>query len=240
MLLSLRNVTKRYPRGRRGAERVALRDVSLDLSQGDCVAVWGPRRSGRTTLLEVCAGIEAPTEGEILLDGRSVSAASALGLPGGIGYAHRQFSRMYGVVVEQVSMPLLRRAVSPAAAQASAAAALERVGAADCAELMPDELEPAELERVTIARAIVAQPRVLLIDAPTSGLRASERDRLVELLGSLARRDLTAVLMTIDELPGFGCVDRVLSIHDGELRGDAVREPARVVPLRSGRVEPAS
>lgn len=240
MLLTLHDVTKRYPRGRRGAERLALRSVSLDLAAGDCVVVWGPQRSGRTTLLEICAGMELPSAGRACFGGHDIAESGALGALGGIGYAHQRFSRMYGVVVEQVAVPLMRSSVSLDEAQSKAATALERVGAADCSELSPDELEPSELVRVAIARAIVTEPRLLLIDAPTAGLSAPERDRIVELLYSLSRREQLCVLMTVDEIAGYSYADRVLSIHNGELRGDAVPAPGRVVELRPGRAEPSA
>jgi putative ABC transport system ATP-binding protein len=237
-ILTLERVSKSYARGSSGSrERVTLRDVSLEVAAGEFVAVWGRRRSGRTGLLEVCAGAEKPSEGVVRFLGHDLAERRMLGLEGGIGFAQPNFSPMHGVVVEQVATPLLKTPVKLDTAQLRAFELLERVGAADCAELRPEELEPAELVRVMLARALIMQPKLVLLDAPTSGIPAPERDAFFALLRSLASVDGTAVLMTVDEVPGLSRVaDRVLSIGGGVLRGEtAPRQAAAVLQLR--RVE---
>jgi ABC-type branched-subunit amino acid transport system ATPase component len=115
---------------------------------------------------------------------------------------------------------------------------LERVGAEACAELPTGELEPAELVRVMLARALVMSPRLLLLDAPTSGLPGPERDAIFALLRSFADEG-ASLLITVDEVPGLAAVaDRLLSLGDGELRGETTPNVAAVVPLR--RVEPSA
>lgn len=240
-LLALENVSKRYPRGEQASrERVALRDVSLRIAPGEFVAVWGRRRSGRTTLLEVCAGLEQPSEGAVCFDGCDVGERSVLGKPQGIGFAHPHFTEMHGVVVEQVATPLLKMDVSVDSAQGRAYELLDRLGAGDCAEMDPADLEPSELVRVMLARALIVRPRLLLLDAPTSGIPAPERDAIFKLLRSLTHEASLAVLMTVDEVQGLSVVaDRVLSISGGELRGArSPADPAPVVELR--RAEPSA
>lgn len=240
-LLALESVSKRYPRGEQASrERVALRDVSLDIAPGEFVAVWGRRRSGRTTLLEVCAGLEQPSEGVVRFDGRDLARRRMLGKPHGIGMAQPHFSRMHGVVVEQVATPMLKTRVRVEKAQMRAYELLDRVGASDCAEMSPDDLEPSELVRAMLARALTMHPRLVLLDAPTSGMPAPERDTIFKLLRSLTQEDGMAVLMTVDEVQGLSVVaDRVLSISGGELRGArSPAEPAPVVELR--RAEPSA
>ena len=238
-LLSLLGVTKRYPRpARSGRERFALRAVSLEVETGEFVAVWGRRRSGRTTLLEVCAGVERHIDGVVHFDGRDLARTRVLGVEGGIGLAHPHFSQMYGVVVEQVATPLLRTKTPIEVAQEHAHDALERVGASACAELPTTDLEPGELVRVMLARALVRAPRLILLDAPTAGLPAPERDAVFALLRSLADEG-AAVLITTDEVPGLMTVaDRLLTIGSGELSGNSAPNVASVVPLR--RVEPSA
>jgi len=240
-LLALESVSKRYPRGEQGSrERIALRDVSLEIAPGEFVAVWGRRRSGRTTLLEVCAGLEEPSEGGVRFDGCDVADHYVLGKPQGIGFAHPRFSEMHGVVVEQVATPLLKTDVSVDGAQGRAYELLDRLGAGDCAEMEPADLEPSELVRVMLARALIVRPRLLLLDAPTSGVPAPERDAIFKLLRSLTHEARMAVLMTVDEVQGLSVVaDRVLSISGGELRGaTSPADPAPVVELR--RSEPSA
>ncbi|MBS1868899.1 MAG: ATP-binding cassette domain-containing protein [Actinobacteria bacterium] len=240
-LLTLENVSKRYPRGAQTArERIALRDVSLALAPGEFVAVWGRRRSGRTTLLEVCAGLEKPTEGSVRFAGHDLAHRRLLGKREGIGFAQPHFSRMHGVVVEQVATPMLKTRARVECAQMRAFELLDRVGVAGCAEMSPDELEPSEVVRVMLARALMMQPRLVLLDAPTSGVPAPERDAIFSLLRTLTREAGPAVLMTVDEVPGLATVaDRLLAIGGGELRGaTAPAEPAPVLPLR--RAEPSA
>lgn len=241
-LLTLTEVSKRYPRGRQTSrERIALRSVSLEVASGEFVAVWGRRRSGRTTLLEICAGLERPSEGSVCFAGRDLAEQRMVGMREGIGFAQPHFSRMHGVVVEQVATPMLKtRHVGVESAQMSAYELLDRVGAADCAELAPEELEPSELVRVMLARALIMRPRLVLLDAPTSGVPAPERDQIFALLRSLTREDDLAILMAVDEVPGLATVaDRLLSIGNGELRGETrPAEPAPVLPLR--RAEPSA
>lgn len=234
-VLTLEQVSKRFARGAGAArERVALRAVSLELAAGEFVAVWGRRRSGRTTLLELCAGLEQPSAGVVRFLGRDLGERRMLGVEGGIGFGQPNFSRMHGVVVEQVATPSLKARVRLERAQMRAYELLERVGAADCAELRPEELESAELVRVMLARALIMRPRLVLLDAPTSGIPAPERDQVFALLRSIASDEQTAVLMTVDEVPGLARVaDRLLSIGGGTLRGEHASAPsASVLPLR--------
>jgi putative ABC transport system ATP-binding protein len=235
VLLELDHVSKRYPRGAHTSrERIALRDVSLEAAPGEFVAIWGRRRSGRSTLLEVCAGLEKPSTGVVRFAGNDLAGHRVLGARHGIGFAQPQFSRMHGVVVEQVATPMLKTRERLENAQNHAYELLDRLGVATCAEMAPDELEAGELVRVMLARALIMSPRLVLLDAPTSGVPAPERDAIFALLRSLTVDDGIAIMMTVDEVPGLASVvDRLLSISSGELHGEKQpAEPAPVVELR--------
>ena len=235
-LLELRDVTKRYALGR--LERVALRSVSLDVHEGELVAVWGLRRSGRSTLLRVAAGIEQPDEGVVRFDGRDLSARGAAQLGSEIGYCSTRFDQAHGpTVLDHVAIGRLAGGAGRNAARAAASRMLERTGAGHCMGFDPRELEPSEAVRVGIARAIATEPRLLMLDEPTSGVDLLERDALLGLLRSLAD-DGIAVLTAVGE--AIGGADRVLAIGEGQLRGEAVPEHAPVVPLRRRRVEPSA
>src|SRR5215217_6042902 len=121
-LLLLDGVSKRFRRGGRGGfEQVALRGVELEVEAGELVAVWGRRRSGRTTLLEVAAGIERPSEGIVRFGGVDLARRPMLGRQGGIAYASPHFSRVIGeTVLDQVAAPLLGGGLSASGAQAPA------------------------------------------------------------------------------------------------------------------------
>jgi len=234
-LLALEHTTKRFASGQR--ETLALRDVSIALDAGELVAVYGLRRSGRTTLLRVAAGILPPDEGAVRFEGRDLAERAApQPLGTAIGYCSPLFDPAHGgAVVDHVAVALLARGVGRTRASALAENALERVGASTCAHLDPRDLTAGELVRAGIARALVTAPRLLLLDEPTNGVDAVERDAILVLLRQLAAAG-AGVLLTVGE-PLAG-VDRVLVLDGGRLRSDAVPEQAGVAAVRSRRVEP--
>ena len=229
-LLELERASKRY--GRRPGERVALREVSLRIETGELVAVWGRRRSGRSTLLRVAAGVEVPDEGVVRFAGHNLADRGASVGDGGIGYCQRSFRPGEGrLVLDQIMVRLLARGASLSSAGSRAHAALVRAGAERFAGLEPDDLDGAEAARVAIARALAGNPRLLVIDEPTKGVELLERDSILLLLRSLANEGV-AVLMSTGEAPCLSGVDRALTIGDGELHGRPSSELAPVLPLR--------
>jgi ABC-type multidrug transport system ATPase subunit len=227
-LLSIANVTKRYRRGR--LERVAVRDVSLDIEPGELVAVWGARFSGRSTLLRVAAGIESPEEGTVSFEGHDLAQCRDSVLGRRIGYCQTGFSSSRrDLVIEHVAAGLLAQRVSPKQTRRRGQELLFRVGAEDCARLRCHELDGAELARVALASALATKPALLVIDEPTSGVDVLQRDPLLALLRSIANEG-TAVLMSAGDAQGLSGVDRALTIYKGELQAEPPQ--ARVVPLR--------
>lgn len=240
-LLVLDGVWKRYPRGERGIhERVALHDVSLELEDGELVAVLGRRQSGRTTLLQVAAGIEWASEGAVRFAGADLAQRSFLGVDGGIGYALTAFEAILGdSVLDHVAAAVMDGG-STGQAWRRASDLLERVGAPECAAMRVDELDAAERIRVAIARALIARPRLLLLDEPTLGVRLSQRDAILALVRSIVDEDGVAVLMTVEEGTGLAGCDRALSIDAGELRGETAPVRASVLPLRRRQAGPSA
>jgi putative ABC transport system ATP-binding protein len=229
-LLSVEHVTKRFRRGR--LERIAVRDVSLDVESGELVAVWGARRSGRSTLLRIAAGIERPEDGRVVFEGRDLARSRNGVLGRRLGYCQTCFSTAgRRLVVEHVAAGLLAQRTSPKDARRRGQEMLLRVGAEHCSGLECHELDGAELARVAIATALVTSPTLLVIDEPSSGVELLERDPLLALLRSIANEG-TAVLMSTGDAQGLSGVDRALSIDNGELRGELAPLTAHVVPLR--------
>jgi ABC-type multidrug transport system ATPase subunit len=227
-LLTLEHVSRRY--GGSAHERVVLRDVSFELDSGELVAVWGLRRSGRSTLLRVAAGIEAPDGGVVHFAGRRLDGGGGE-LGSGIGYCQRAFRGAEGgIVLDELVMAPLAHGVRPSAARSQARTALERSGVEHCATRGLNELDGAEAMRVTIARALALQPALLVIDEPTNGVDLIERDPILSLLRSLADEGI-AVLISAGEATGLSGADRALSLADGELRGSRLPELAPVVSL---------
>jgi ABC-type sulfate/molybdate transport systems ATPase subunit len=230
-LLSIEHATKRYRRGR--LERVAVRDVSLELEPGELVAVWGARFSGRSTLLRLAAGIELPEEGRVLFEGRDLAHSRNRVLGRRIGYWHASLAAaQHGSVVDQVAGSLLAQRALPKQARRRAQELLFRAGVEDCEQLQCHELAGAEVVRVAIASALATTPALLVIDEPTAGVDLLERDPLLSLLRSIANEG-TTVLVSTGNAQGLSGVDRALSMDGGELLGEVRSSQADVVQLRS-------
>jgi ABC-type multidrug transport system ATPase subunit len=229
-LLALERVSKGYGRGLN--RRTVLAEASLELEAGELVAVWGMRRSGRSTLLRIAAGLEPPDAGTVRLRGRRLCGREGDRLRAEIGFCRRTFDPGDGrAVLDQLVSSQLARGVGAEEATARARSALGRAGAQRCAASRPHELGPAEAVRVAIARALTGGPRLLVVDEPTLGVDLLERDRVLWLLRSLADDGL-AVLTSTDKTTGLAGADRALSLGDGVLRGGLVPQLAPVVELR--------
>lgn len=228
-LLSLQNVSRRRRRG--SQNRHVLRDVSLELDRGELVAVWGPRRSGRSTLLRLAAGIEAPDTGVVRFQDRDLSGgANPLG--SGIGYCGRGIGETEArTVLEELVVIQIARGIPQRLARARACDALERVAAERCSNEAPRELDSGERSRVNIARALALEPSLLVLDEPAAGVDLLERDGILSLLRSLADEGM-AILLSTGEATELSGADRALSLSDGTLRGSVTPELATVVPLR--------
>lgn len=225
-LLALERVCKRHQDGR--SERVVLDHVSMSLHAGELVAVWGMRGSGRSTLLRIAAGIEPPDSGVVRFAGRELAGRKGSALGEGIGYCSSSpADREAGVVLEELMLAPRIRGVAQSDAEASARAALERVGAAGCAGHSYNELDGAEAVRVSLAQALVLEPALLVIDEPVTSVDVLERDDVLLLLRSLAD-DGIAVLMSVGELTELTDADRKLSIRSGGLGGSVDPELASV------------
>jgi ABC-type multidrug transport system ATPase subunit len=235
--LALEGVTKRYDDGLR--ERVALRDVSFELERGELAVVWGVRRSGRSTLLRVAAGIEQPDEGSVRFEGRALARDGEGLLGSAIGYCQKRLRDEEGLgVLGQVMVGLLVRGMSTRTARRCAQRALERAGAAAWAGALAGELDTGEAVRVALARTLALEPRLLIVDEPTAGVDLLARDEILLLLRSLADEGIT-VLVSAEESTALSGADRAFSLCDGELRGTPARELAPVVPLRRGELRSA-
>jgi ABC-type multidrug transport system ATPase subunit len=236
-LLTLERVGKRYRRGMR--ERIALREITLEVDRGEYVVVWGLRGSGRSTLLRIAAGIETPDEGLVRFAGRDLTGHGTEILGEGIGYCQQTFRPGEGRVLEALTVTLLARGIAPGRARTRAQAALERTNVAECARLTPEELGSGEAVRVALARTLAGEPQLVVIDEPTSGVELAERDGILALLRSLADEGI-AVLASTGESAGLSGADRTLALGEGELRGSLVPKLAQVVELREGASRRAS
>lgn len=246
-LLSFEGVGKRYRRGR--SEVVVLDEVWWTVDPGDWIGVWGERRTGKSTLLELAAGIELADSGVVRLDGNDLAGQSRLArarlLRTDVGLACAPTHDLWEAtrrkrVVEHVALPLQASGWVGTEAAAAARRMLARVGAAHCAELRTYELSLGERTRVGLARALIREPRLLLVDEPAATPSPGEQDEIHELLFSLARETGLTMIVASEEPAMLRGATRIVSLDNGQLL--TTDEPGTVVPFpNAGRREsPAS
>jgi predicted ABC-type transport system involved in lysophospholipase L1 biosynthesis ATPase subunit len=237
-LLSFERVGKAYPRS-----GVVLKDFYLDVEPGDFVGVWGERRSGKTTLLRLAAGVEAPDSGIVRFDGRDIAGLSEtdrsrlrlreIGMAATTADTQVLMADRSTTVVEQVALPLVFTGLSRREAASVAHRYLRMVGAGECVRAAPFELRPGESTRVALARALVREPRLLLVDEPAVTHSPAERESIRDLLHELSRSLRLAMLVASEEVSIMAGAPRILSVGDGKVISNA--PPGTVVPFPAAR-----
>jgi ABC-type methionine transport system ATPase subunit len=233
-LLSFENVSKRYPDGTR--EIVVLDDASFEIDEGVFTGVWGARRAGKSTLLRLMAGVELPDMGSVCFGGRDMAGMSAVQrerlLRGEIALMTTAGWHPHSreTVVEHVALALGSSTSSMHEARRRARRALDSVGMAGHDDDLTRSLSLAERMRVMLARALVREPRLLLVDEPASVPSLMERDFLYGLLRDLTRQSGTTLVVASEEMAPLHGAEVVMSIGDGELcstdeRGTIVHFP---------------
>jgi putative ABC transport system ATP-binding protein len=224
-MLVARELTQEYRSG--GGALAVLRDVSFTIPQGSFVAIVGPSGSGKTTLLGLLAGLDTPTHGDVLLDGRSLGAldedARARLRGEKVGFVFQSFQLIPTLTaIENVQVPLELR--GERGAEARARELLERVGLGDRVAHFPSQLSGGEQQRVAIARAFVNRPRILFADEPTGNLDAGSGARVVELLEALNRESGSTVVLVTHDPTLAARADRLIRLADGRVVEDTGRE----------------
>lgn len=224
MIISAENLVKIY---RIGSSTVrALDDVSLDVEQDEMVAVTGTSGSGKTTLLNVLGCLDRPDSGRYLLTGSDVSKLPKDRLAEirnrRIGFVFQSYSLIpRTTALENVELPLLY--AGSRAARARAVQALESVGLGERMHHEPNQLSGGERQRVTIARALVTGPSVLLADEPTGNLDSSTSEGIMRLFVELNHQGLTILVVTHDPEIASKC-KRTISMCDGRITGDSRKD----------------
>jgi putative ABC transport system ATP-binding protein len=226
--LEMRNVSKSYGEG--ATEVDAIRDVCLTVERGALVAVMGPSGSGKSTLLTIAGSLEEPTDGDVFIDGQSLSAMSRNGKARlrrrTIGYVFQDFNLLAGLTaVENVALPLELDGMSAKKAHGVGLAALEDLGLLDRATHYPDQLSGGESQRVSIARAVVGERSLVLADEPSGALDSTNGEAVMRLLLMACHRGLAAVVVTHDaQLASWA--DRVVFLRDGRVVDQTVPPPS--------------
>jgi len=218
-LLTLEAVSVSHWRG--DNEIKALRGVSLSVTTGELVAVYGKASAGKTTLLQCAAGLARPDQGRVLFEGRDLSQCSARELVRlhrrRIAWVERSGPRSRDLPIATYVALSLYREAGAAEARRRALEALDKVGASRCASQRWGELTDSERVLVAIAHALVRKPRLLITDDPTHGLGLVERERVVGLLRSMAEDEGVGVLMTVPDMPAMMPAHRVLLLNLGRV-----------------------
>lgn len=216
MLINAIELTKVYKLGE--IEVRALAGITLQIEQGEFVAIMGPSGSGKSTLMHILGCLDTPTSGEYIFDGKKIHELSEDSLAEirnkDVGFVFQFFNLLPRLTAyENVELPLLY-SEKPHNARELALKALERVGLAERVNHRPAELSGGECQRVAIARAIVTQPKVILADEPTGNLDTKTGGEIMELFSDIHNEGRTIIIVT-HSLEVSKYADRIIKIKDG-------------------------
>ncbi len=225
-LLVLRRVSRTHGTGRTAVH--ALRDVSLAVAAGELVAVMGPSGSGKSSLLHIAGGLDTPTTGEVLIDGRSLTGMSVKGRAAlrriSVGYVFQDLNLLPALTAaENVMLPRELDRVRTRRARREAITALEEVGIAELASRYPDEMSGGQQQRVAIARALVGPRRIVLADEPTGALDSTTGEAIMRTLRRRVDAGAAGLLVT-HEAHHAAWADRVLFLRDGMVVDEAAED----------------
>ena len=234
-LVEIQDVRKVYTRDE--FKVPVLDGVTLDVPKGDFLALMGPSGSGKTTLLNLIAGIDRPTGGRIVVEGREISRFSESSLASWrsrhIGFIFQMYNLLPVLnALENVELPLLLTKLSKKERRQRAESALSIVGLSDRLKHYPRQLSGGQEQRVSIARAIVTDPTILVADEPTGDLDAKNADETLELLQQLNREFDKTIIMVTHDPKAAAAAKRSLHLEKGQLV-DGQFEHQRVTELRA-------
>lgn len=224
-LIELKNITKLYGRGENRV--AALDNVSLTINRGEFVAIAGASGSGKSTLMNMLGCLDVQTSGEYLLDGVPVNRLSDRELTKirnkEIGFIFQSFNLIAGLTAkENVELPLIYRGLSAAVRNELALHALEKVSLKNRVNHRPNQMSGGQQQRTAIARAIAAEPPIILADEPTGNLDSKCGAEVMRILYDLHAQGKTVIIITHDDSVAAQAA-RTIRIQDGVLVSDMVR-----------------
>jgi putative ABC transport system ATP-binding protein len=226
-IVAVRNVSKDYMLGKTVVP--ALRDVTLDVDEGEFLSIAGPSGSGKTTLLNLVGCVDTPTSGTVLVNGQDTRRLSERALTDlrlrTIGFIFQSFNLVSVLsLFQNVEFPLLLQGtLSKGERRARVQGLLEAVGLADHGRHRPSELSGGQRQRVAIARALVTRPKLVLADEPTANLDSATGANIIDLMRDMNRRDGTTFIFSTHDPKVMSHANAVVRIADGRI---AAREPA--------------
>jgi putative ABC transport system ATP-binding protein len=201
-------------------ETVALTAVNLEVAEGEFISVMGPSGCGKSTLLNLMGLLDAPTKGQVAVNGAVVESYRDRELAAvrnrEIGFIFQSFHLIPDLsVLDNVQIPLLYRKLPNAERRELARAALDRVGLSSRVHHFPSQLSGGQQQRVAIARAIVGRPRIVLADEPTGNLDSQMGDEVMGILHDLNQRERTTVVMVTHDSQRAEKTSRIVRLFDG-------------------------
>jgi putative ABC transport system ATP-binding protein len=201
-------------------ETLALKGINLDIEKGEFLSVMGPSGSGKSTLLNIMGLLDAPSGGELAIEGKSVKSMSDAKLARlrnrKIGFVFQSYHLINDLsVVDNVEIPLIYRRMSGAGRRKLALAALEKVGLTARTKHFPTQLSGGQCQRVAIARAIVGEPEVILADEPTGNLDSVMGGEILDILINLNKNENTTIVMVTHDENMAGKTQRLVRLFDG-------------------------
>lgn len=225
-LIELKGINKTYKNG--DQELRVLKDINLEVEEGEFVAIMGPSGSGKSTLMNVIGLLDRPTSGEYFLEGQEVGNLSEKKLARvrneQIGFVFQQFFLLSKLnAFQNVELPLIYAGVHPAKRKEIAEQYLEKVELGSRMHHLPSELSGGQKQRVAIARALVNQPTIVLADEPTGALDTKTGEQIMDLLTKLNQEGKTIIMVTHEpEIAAFA--NRRIVIRDGVISSDSKLE----------------
>ena len=221
-LIKVENVKKSFKIGTNSVE--VLRGISLEIYQGEFVAIVGESGSGKTTLLNIIGGLLRPSEGSVVIASKDITAMSenqlAIFRRENIGFVFQSYNLIpHFTAVENVEIPLMFKGISKKKRREMAAFMLEKVGLKDRLFHKPAELSGGQQQRVAIARALVTAPKIILADEPTGNLDSKNGQEILDLMLQLNKNEnITLVVVTHSQVVSK-TASRVIKIADGLIIG---------------------
>lgn len=219
-IISLRNVVKIYKTKK--VRFKALNGINLDIYPNEFVAIVGTSGSGKTTILNLVAGLEPPTAGKIFVKERAIHKMSEDALVDfrlrHVGFIFQSFNLMDSLTaLENAMFPLILRGESEGRRNKAAKEMLSALGLKGHFEHYPDELSGGQQQRVSIARAIITRPEIIFADEPTGNLDSRTAEQITDILKEIVHREGATLLLVTHDIEKARRADRIIHLADGEI-----------------------
>ena len=220
-ILEVNGLRKVYTTRFGGASVEALKNINFSVENGEYVAIMGESGSGKTTLLNILAALDKPTSGEVLLDGKLLSAIKERDISAfrrdNLGFVFQDFNLLDTFTLEDnIYLPLVLAGRSYDEMHSRLAPIAKRLGITELLKKYPYEISGGEKQRAAVARALITEPRMILADEPTGALDSKSTDELLRLFGEVNSLGQT-ILMVTHSVKAASSAKRVLFIKDGEV-----------------------